>query len=216
MTLAALLFSLAAILLHTSPSAAQQTDPDSQLPPPTLNAQAITDAIELRWEPVDGAARYELQSWTQAGGWQQLGVDNLTATTFNYTAPAPGVDHYYWVRAVDASGNPGEWSQRQTATLPEASSSTPTPTPTPIALEPPTHTPTPTAAELLTPTPTPTSADQLTHTPTPPTPTPTAAELLTPTPTPTSADQLTHTPTPPHVDAHSGGPTDSHTDARAH
>ena len=136
LTLAALLLSLVAILSSTNPSAAQQTDPDSQLPAPALTAQATDDAVALSWQSIDGAARYELQSWTEDGGWQQLSGQNLTATTFNHTAPAPGVSYYYWVRAIDAAGQPGAWSQRQSATLPETHSSTPTPTPTPNAPRP--------------------------------------------------------------------------------
>ena len=151
MTLAALLLSLVTILSSADPSVAQQTAPDSQLPAPALTAQATDDAVELRWQSVDRAVRYELRSWTEAGGWQQLGGENLTATTFNHTAPAPGLSYYYWVRAVDAAGQPGAWSQRESATLPETHSPAPTPTPTPTPTAPQASAPT------LTPTPTPTA-----------------------------------------------------------
>ena len=208
-TLAALLLSLVAILSSTNPSAAQQTAPDSQLPAPALTAQATDDAVELRWQSIDRAVRYELQSWTEAGGWQQLGGENLTATTFNHTAPAPGVSYYYWVRAVDSAGQPGAWSQRESATLPETHSPAPTPTPTPTptapqASAPPlTPTPTPTAPQAsappLTPTPTPT-APQASAPPRTPTPTPTAPQAsappLTPTPTPAPPQASAPTPTP--------------------
>ena len=136
LTLAALLLSLVIILSSPNPSAAQQTAPDFPTPCPALTAQATDDAVALRWQSIDRAVRYELQSWTEAGGWQQLSGQNLTATTFNHTAPAPGVSYYYWVRAVDAAGQPGAWSQRQSATLPETHSPAPTPTPTPTPAAP--------------------------------------------------------------------------------
>ena len=234
MTLAALLLSLVTILSSADPSVAQQTAPDSQLPAPALTAQATDDAVELRWQSVDRAVRYELRSWTEAGGWQRLGGENLTATTFNHTAPAPGVSYYYWVRAVDSAGQPGAWSQRESATLTETHSPAPTPTPTPTPTAPqasaptltptPTPTPTPAALQASAPTPTPTpapAAPQISAPTRTPTPTPTAPQASAPTLTPTatpaapqaSAPTLTPTPTPtaPQASAPTPTPTESPT-----
>ncbi len=176
---AALLLALVTILLHPNPSAAQQTDAESQLPAPPLTAQAAGNAVELRWDPVDGAARYELRSWTESGGWHPLG-DNLTATTFIHTEITPGVDYYYWVRAFGSDGNPGEWSPRQSATVPAP------PTPSPTTTSPPTDTPTapsPATASPPTDTPTPTAQPPATATAAP---TATSTPAPPPTPTPTS------------------------------
>ena len=96
---------------------------------------------------MDGAVRYDLRAYTHAGGWEFLGGDNLTATGFDHTGLTVGRDYYYWVRAFDADGRPGYWTERTPATV--TSAHTPAPTPTP------TLTPTPTPSPALTPTPTP-------------------------------------------------------------
>ena len=148
-TRAALLLAVITIFLHASHAAAQQSDQEATLPAPALTARAANNTIELRWEPVNRAARYDLRSWTESGGWLPLGGDNLTATAFIHTDITPGVDYYYWVRAFDADGNPGEWSPRQSATLPGAHTPTPAP-PAQTATATPTPTPD-TAAQTLSP-----------------------------------------------------------------
>ena len=117
-TAAALLLALIALLLHTSPSPAQQTSRPAVLPAPELTAQPADRAVSLTWTPVTGAARYELWSWTSDDGWQQIGGDNLTATSYSHAGIAPGVTCYYQIRAVNPDGEAGEWSQRVYATLP--------------------------------------------------------------------------------------------------
>ena len=97
----------------------------SGLPAPVPFAQAKQGAVELSWAPVAGAARYELQTWTSAAGWQQLSGANLTGTTFHHTGPTPGTTYYYWLRSVSASGDPGPWSERVSATVTEAQASAP-------------------------------------------------------------------------------------------
>ena len=142
----------------------------SEFTPPVLTASASVGAVELRWGPVAGAVRYILQSWTSPDGWKQLGGDNLTSTTFNHTGLTIGADYYYWVRAVNASGDMTDWSARADVTIPSARPPASTPTPTPTA----------TANETLNESPTPT-----------PTPSPTATNTATATITPTAS------PTPP-------------------
>ena len=85
-TVAALLLSIVALLSSLNPSAAQQSSPPSTLSTPELSAQAAEGAIELSWTAVTGAARYELWTWWNAEtGWQQIGGDDLTGTTFSHT-----------------------------------------------------------------------------------------------------------------------------------
>ena len=141
----------------------------TEFSPPVLTASATVGAVELRWNPVTGAVRYILQSWTSADGYKQLGGDNLTAATFNHTGLTIGATCYYWVRAVNASGDMTDWSARVDVPIPSAIPPTTTPTPTPTA----------TANETLneTPTPSPTAS---------PTATPTATPTITPTASPTS------------------------------
>ena len=113
--------------------------------------------VELSWEAAAGAVRYELSTWWDAGiGWQPVGGDNLTGTTYTHTDVAAGTTYHYSIRAVNAAGETSGWlleypsATALAATEAETSTSTPTPTPTPTATalaatEAETSTPTPTA-----------------------------------------------------------------------
>ena len=117
-TLAALLLTVASILAPANPAAAQQTSTQSSLPAPNLTAQAAERAIELNWNAIDGAARYQLWAWSRANDWYQIGGDNLTATTFTHHGLNPGATYYYQIQAVSAGGEEGAWSDRISATVP--------------------------------------------------------------------------------------------------
>ena len=181
----------------------------SQVPAaPTLNAAVRQmNAIDLSWNTVLGAVRYELWAWDSANGWQQLDNGNLTGTSHTHGGPTAGTTYYYTIRAVNANGAPGAWSEFVNATAPATPSEThtstppathsPTPGPTPT----PTHTPTvgPTPTPTQTATATPTQDAPPTHTPTVgPTPTPSQTATATPTqdtpPTPTLTATITPTP----------------------
>ena len=140
---------------------------------PSLTAQAAAGAAELRWDPVDGAVRYELWYWTSEDGWQQIGGDNLTATSYTHTGLEAGTTYHYAVRAVNAADEVSAWSEfvPVTVTAPQSSTATPTPTPT--------LTPTSDPSTLSTATPTPTSDPSTLSTATP-TPTSTPAPLSVP------------------------------------
>ena len=89
----------------------------------SLTAPALTavdgkgGAFELNWTPVTAALRYELWFRTNASGWQQLGGDNLTGTTYTHTQLAAGTTYYYAVRAVHAGGVTSPWSENASATV---------------------------------------------------------------------------------------------------
>ena len=121
----------------------------SEFSAPVLTANPTVGAVELLWGAVAGALRYELSSWTSAAGWQPLGGDDLTATTYPHTGLTVGTTYYYWVRAVSASGDNTAWSERVSATVPSTLSptatSTPTATPTATLATTPNTTPTATA-----------------------------------------------------------------------
>ena len=105
----------------TVPAAAT---PDTGTPPPApeLTATAVAGAVELSWEEVTGAARYELLTWWDAQtGWQPLGGDDLTGTSYTHTTVTAGTTYYYTIRTVNAAGQTSDWLQdRASATVPAA------------------------------------------------------------------------------------------------
>ncbi len=89
---------------------------------PALTAQEATGAVELRWETVADAVRYELMVWwDEKTGWQQIGGDNLTGTSYTHTGLAAGTTYFYTIRAVDAAGETSDWLQEPypSATVPD-------------------------------------------------------------------------------------------------
>ena len=112
----AILLAVAAFLSTTNPSAAQQSSTSATLPAPVLTARASENAIELNWQAVDGAARYELASRPRGGDWLYLDNGTLTATTYTQTDPTAATTYAYQIRAVSETGEPGAWSQRVYAT----------------------------------------------------------------------------------------------------
>ncbi len=124
---------------------------------PNLSAQATTRGVELSWEALPNAVRYELLTWWDLGtGWRPIGGDNLTGTSYTHTSAVAGTEYYYSIRAIYADGG-GPWlsSDYPTAVaLAMTGDGTATPTPTATATSTPTATATPAVG---TPTPTPTS-----------------------------------------------------------
>ncbi len=162
---------------------------------PALTAQPAAGAVELSWTEVDTAVRYLLWTWwNDETGWQQLGGDNLTATSYIHSDLSVGTTYYYQIRAENAAGELSNWSHQVSATVSEAPQSTSTPTPTATSQLILTATPTPPPALTSTPTSTPDSATTATPTPDPQT-TSTATPTPTSTPTPTISHSATPTPT---------------------
>ena len=162
---AALLFVLIPLFFYTDITRAQsETGP--ALNPPVLTATAAgANTVELSWNAVSGAARFELWAWTRAGGWEQLDEGDLTGTSYTHNGLTEGTTYHYAVRAVDANGAASAWSEYASATASDT--------------RPPTSTPTPTAAASGTPTPTSTQTPTSGPTPTP-TATASASELAIP------------------------------------
>ena len=67
------------------------------LPPvPELTVRATVGGVELSWEAAAGAVRYELATWwDEEIGWQYIGGDDLTGTTYTHTEVAAGTTYWY-------------------------------------------------------------------------------------------------------------------------
>ena len=106
---------------------------DPPMAAPTLTAQAGEGEVELSWGTVQGAERYELWVWTNADGWQQIGGDNLTGTTYSHAGLTAGTTYHFAIRAVNAASEKGAWSEYVSATPQQDLQHTPTLTATPNA-----------------------------------------------------------------------------------
>ncbi len=79
-------------------------------PVPGLTVLATEQGVELSWEAVEGAVRYELATWWDAEtGWQFIGGGDLTGTTYTHAEVAAGTTYYYSIRALNAEGEASGW-----------------------------------------------------------------------------------------------------------
>ena len=107
----ALLFVLIPILFYTDITRAQ-SETGQTLNAPVLTANlAGANTVELSWNAVSGAVRYDLWAWTRADGWEQLDEGDLTGTSYTHNRLMAGMTYYYAVRAVDADGGASTWSE---------------------------------------------------------------------------------------------------------
>ena len=114
-------------------------DPSVSTPPsvPTLEADPRENSVDLSWQEVTGAVRYELWVWWNSDtSWQQIGGDNLTGTTFSHKEVATGTKYYYTILAVNAAGEKSAWPGKErsyhhvSATVPGPSATSPLSEPT--------------------------------------------------------------------------------------
>ncbi len=107
----------------------------SLLTAPALTAKAGEYAVELSWESVPGAVRYELMVWWHPlPAWQSIG--GVTGTSYMHSELTAGREYYYTIRAVNAADEKSDWQldyASATVSAPTATQPTPTPTPTPVA-----------------------------------------------------------------------------------
>ncbi len=91
----------------------QQTEatPTNGLTAPALTATAGIGFISLSWQPVTGAAAYELWAEKDHADRERLDDGALTATSFTHDDLTPGTHYHHLVRALAADGTPGPWSQ---------------------------------------------------------------------------------------------------------
>ena len=93
-----------------TPSPTATVSPPSVPPIPELTVRITEQGVELSWEAVAGAARYELATWWDLEiGWQLIGGDDLAGTTFMHVDVAAGTTYFYSIRAVNAEGEASDW-----------------------------------------------------------------------------------------------------------
>ena len=127
--LAVILLAVGAGLIYTELVSAQESSTEAALSAPSLTAEAGEGEVALRWDAVSGAVRYELWVWTSAAGWQDIGGDNLTGTTYSHTGLTAGTTYHYAARALNGSGEASEWSAYAAVTIAATQSTTAPATP---------------------------------------------------------------------------------------
>ena len=80
---------------------------------PTLTATStVTTTVELSWNVVSGAVRYDLSVWWEGlTDWRSLDDGSLTDTSYPHSGVTPGTTYHYIIRAVDAEGGVSEWTR---------------------------------------------------------------------------------------------------------
>lgn len=85
----------------------------------TLSQYSQSKTLPVSWSAMDtgsGIASYELEVRKGQLAWQSLGELPASQTTYTYTADAD-ISYSFRVRAKDALGNVGEWTEGQTTTI---------------------------------------------------------------------------------------------------
>ncbi len=85
-------------------------DGDDKPRVPALRAEVTANQVELSWDPVAHAERFELWVWDSNEGGRSIGGDSLTSTTFTHSNVVTDTVYYYAIRAVNAEGEASEWA----------------------------------------------------------------------------------------------------------
>ena len=149
--LVVILAALAPLSLHTVRVTDAQTPISAVADAPALRAvSAGANAVNLSWNAVSDAVRYELWTWTSATGWQQLDDGRLTALSFTHQDVTAARKYFYTVAGLDSNGVLGPWSAQVYLTVPGSAAPTSTPTPTSTPMTAATSTPSPTSTPTST------------------------------------------------------------------
>ena len=80
--------------------------------PPNLTATVAGGRVDLSWDAAANAAAYELQVWDSFDRrWASAG-GLLTATSYSHPVLGDGRNYYFQVRARNAAGVRGPWTER--------------------------------------------------------------------------------------------------------
>ena len=82
-----------------------------------LTVVAGEDAFELNGTAMAGTDCNALWAWTNPDGWQQIGGNSLTDTSYNQFGLAPGRTYHSTMRAARAGDVSGPWSDYAFATF---------------------------------------------------------------------------------------------------
>lgn len=119
---------LLTVLLAPLPFGAPTTAQEHSLDKPVLTVSAENGIIEISWEPVPEAQRYELWIWwSEDTGWQQL-ADDLTETRFSHAPWTAGTKYWYTAKVVGAAGETSPWADYVSIVAPVTLTPVPTPT----------------------------------------------------------------------------------------
>ena len=143
------LFPIAVLILSltllSSPTIAQNNKPNA---PALIAATPAGNSIQVSWNAVSEAVRYELMVWwNPLPDWQRIQDNNITGTSWTHTGLTAGTEYYYTIRSVNAAGDKSGWQQtfvKATAQEGSAPAATATPEPTALATVTPSPTPEPT------------------------------------------------------------------------
>lgn len=138
-TVTAILIVISILYYPTFVSAQQ----NATLSPPKLTAKVVGNSVDLSWNAVEGAIRYDLRVRRKGiSGWKRLGGNSLTATFFTHKDIAAETTYRYKIRAVNAAKEFSKWSEFVNVIMDAPQKETPTATPTtaPITLATPTLT----------------------------------------------------------------------------
>lgn len=82
--------------------------PESMLPAPSnFAASAVDNSVEVTWDEVNGAVKYELFYLRSDSRWQSVYVQD---TNYTFTDISPYYSYYFQIRAVDEYDTPGYYS----------------------------------------------------------------------------------------------------------
>ena len=107
---------LPALLAYILVAPTLQAQTNDKPPAPRLTINHEQRSVDIGWDAVQDASRYQLWVWTESDSWQQLD-DELTDTSFTHADLKVGTTYWYAYRAVLSSGDTSAWSEYGSATI---------------------------------------------------------------------------------------------------